>query len=342
MSVPGAYTGKLENIRLIAGRSNNELGQLISRKLGIPLAKARLETFPNGEVRVEIHENIRGTDVFILQTGVTYEGRSINDHIMELIALIRACNLSSVNSVTALIPYFPYCRSDKKDNPRVAIMARTVIDMFELAGVNRFVCVDLHAGQIQGFASKPLDNLFCLKLFSSYMREQLFNGLTQEQINEQFVLVSPDNGGVKRIEAYAKELKMKHIIMHKQRDHSKTSVVDQSIIIGDINAIKGKTAIVIDDMIDTMGTMVSAAKELTNYGIKEVIVMATHGIFSDPAFDRINGCKEISRVVVTNTLPQEKNSATKCNKLICVDISWLLSETIRRLVIGGSISELFI
>jgi len=340
MSLARSYKGGLENSRLIVGRSNNELGQLISRKLGIPLAKTRLETFPNGEVRVEIHENVRDTNVFILQTGVTYEGRSINDHIMELMALIRACNLSSVNSVTAIIPYFPYCRSDKKDNPRVAIMGRTIIDMLQLAGVDRFVCVDLHAGQIQGFADKPLDNLFCLKLFSGYMREQLFNGLTQDQINEQFVLVSPDNGGIKRIDAYARKLKMTHIIMHKQRDHSKTSVVDQSIIIGDVNSIKGKTAIVIDDMIDTMGTMVAAAKELVNYGVKEVIVMATHGIFSDPAFDRINGCKEITRVIVTNTLPQEKNN-NKCKKVVCVDISWLLSEVIRRLVVGGSISELF-
>lgn len=341
MSNFGGYTGKLENIRLISGRSNLELASMMSRKIGIPLAKTRLETFPNGELRVEIHENIRNTDVFILQTGVSYQGMSINDHIMELVALIRACRLSSVNSVTAVIPYLPYSRSDKKDNPRVAIMARTVIDMFQNAGVNRFVCVDLHAGQIQGFAEIALDNLFCLKLFSNYMREHLFNGLTQEKINEQFILVSPDNGGVKRIEAYAEELKMAHIIMHKQRDHSKTSVVNNSMIIGDINLLKNKTAILIDDMIDTMGTMVIAAEELKKYNVKTVIVIATHGIFSNPAFDRINDCKDISQVIVTNTLPQEVNIKEKCNKLVCVDISLLLSETIKRLVTGSSISELF-
>jgi ribose-phosphate pyrophosphokinase len=385
-----SYKGSLSNACLIAGRSNHELAKLISEKLRIPLINCCLDDFANRELRIEIHENIRSRDVFILQTGMSDDihstteyiikliqqlshlantaaktqdpdtikyfndcssdvvnlvssfnnMHSINDYIVELIGIVSACRRSSAGTITALIPYFPYCRSDKKDAPRVPIMSRDVADMLVNAGVTRIVSIDLHAGQLQGFANIGWDNLFCLNLFVEELHKTLFNGLNLDEINHKYVLVSPDVGGAKRIEAYAKKLKMNHVIMHKQRDHTKKSVITKTIIVGDVESIKNKTAIIIDDIIDTMGTMTAAANELTEHGAKNVIIIATHGIFSYPAFQRITECNAITQVIVTNTLPQIDNMK-KCKKITCVDTSGLLAEVIKRLVESGSLSELF-
>lgn len=340
MSYRSTYQGSLDNVKIICGRSNEELGKLISDKLKIPLVDCCLEDFANKELRVEIYNNLRGRDIFILQTGSSDDVHSINDHIMELVAIASACRLSSARTVTALVPYYPYSRSDKKDNPRVPIMGRVFADMLVGAGVDRIVSMDLHAGQIQGFSSCPFDNLFCLNLFVSYMKNTLFKGMTQDDINEKYVLVSPDQGGINRVKAYAKKLEMNYIFMHKQRDYTQKSVVMKSMIIGDIKNIEGKKGIIIDDMIDTMGTMTAAATELLEQGMDRACIIATHGIFSGPAFKRIMSCDAIDKVIVTNTLPQMQNME-KCGKLVCIDTSDMSSEVIRRLIEGGSLSELF-
>lgn len=335
-----AYQGTIGNVRLICGRSNLELGELISKNLRIPLVNCCLEDFANKELRVEIHDNIRGRDVFILQTGSSDNFHSINDYLMEMLAITDACRRSSARTITAIIPYYWYCRSDKKDAPRVPIMAKVVTNMLTQAGVERIVSIDLHAGQIQGFADYGWDNLFCLNIFVDYMMNTLFKGLTQEEINEKYILISPDNGGAKRVKAYAEKLKMNHEILNKKRNYKEASTVMSSTLTGDPEMVKGKKGIIIDDIIDTMGTMTSAADVLMKHGLTGVIIIATHGIFSGPAFKRIAECDAIEQVIVTNTLPQKQHIAT-CKKLTCVDTSGLLSETIQRLVEGSSISELF-
>lgn len=335
-----SYRGDFENVKLISSRSNQELSNSVSKLLNIPLTNYISKKFANSELKVVIQDNIRSLDVFIIASGSQDDKYSINDHLMEVMLLIDACRMSSCRTITLILPFFPYSRSDKKDDGRVSIGGSLISRMLMMVNVDRIVSMDLHSGQIQGFMDKPFDNLFGINLHIKHFNENLFKNMSRSEINENFVLVSPDNGGVKRIEAYAKKLEMKFIIMHKQRDYTKESVVDKSIIIGDKEDYKGKTAIVIDDMIDTMGTMVSASNALIDEGISSVIIVATHGVFSGPAFDRINNCDSINKVIVTNTLPQNENIKMS-EKLEVVDTSILFAEIIKKLVIGGSISALF-
>lgn len=331
----------MDKTRLISGRSNLELAEGISKKLGIPLTKCKLSEFANTEIQVEILENIRNMHVYLIQSGSADDTRSINDYIMELLALINACKLSNTKSITVIIPYYPYSRSDKKDAPRTPIMGALIGNLLKMVGVTRIVSMDLHAGQIQGFTDLPFDNLYALCLHVDNLKNGLFKDLTLDEINSKYILASPDGGGVKRVEAYAKRLQMDYVVMHKQRDYSQKSIVLRCMLIGDPEAIKGKTVILIDDMCDTCGTIVSAANELKGHGARDVIILATHGLFSSPAFERLNDCEMISKVVVTNTLPQI-SSLTKTSKLEIVDTSNLFAEVIERLVNGGSISALFL
>lgn len=343
------------NCGFVSLRSNPTLGTSISkfletykdsenRLLPIPTVDTITKDFGNTEIKVKIadgdNNNVRNKRVFILQTGAATNGVSVNHYLMELLIMIRTCQLSDAESITAVIPNFPYARSDKKDESRVAIGAKLTMDLLKVSGCNRIICVDLHAGQIQGMTNMPVDNLYAIDLFIKHINENIFSGLTHEEINDRFILVSPDNGGAKRVDAFASKLKMDFVIMHKQRDHSQTSCITKSILIGNSEQINGKTGIVIDDMVDTMGTMCNAAKELREKGMKNVIVIATHGILSEPAISRINDCDCIEQVIVTNTLPQEQNQIL-CPKLNVVDISVLLSEAIHRTATGKSISKLF-
>lgn len=334
-----SYKGKLNNVKLVAGRSNMPLAKLISEKLKIPLLSRCLDDFANKELRVELYDNIRNFDIFIVQTGSSNSIHSINDHLMELVAIADACRLSSARTITAVVPFYPYSRSDKKDAPRVPIMGAAIARILESVGINRIVSMDLHSGQIQGFTKMPFDNLFAINLHIENLNNSYFKNMTNEEINNKYVLVAPDNGGIKRIEAYAKKLKMKFVTMHKQRDYSQKNVVNRTLLIGDDMTIKNKIAILIDDMVDTMGTMTASCQELKNKGIKEVIIIATHGIFSNPAFERINKCDMIKKVIVTNTLDQD-NSCKTSNKIEVVDTSDLFSNVIQRLI-SGSISDLF-
>ena len=325
-------------IRLIPCQSHKELAEGISNRL-VGLTKTQTVFFANTEMNVKIGDNVRGTHVYIIATGSVIEGRSINDHIMELILTIQACLLSDAKKITVIIPYFPYSRGDKKDESRSPIGSSAISRCLETFQVDRVVSMDLHAGQIQGFFNGPLDNLYAINLFINYFKENMFKGLTQDEINQKFVLISPDAGAVKRTKSYASRLQMSYVILHKDRDYSKANTVHESILVG-AEKVVGKTGIIIDDMLDTGGTMVAGINELKKFGVSKVIVVVTHGIFSGSAFDKINSCELIEKVIVTNSLPQEANRA-KCPKLVVVDISDLMVEVITRLENGGSVSELF-
>lgn len=328
-------------VKLIAGRSNPELATLISNRLGIPLTKINISDFANTELGVEIKESVRGHHCYIIQTGGAYMGRSINDHLQELYGLIHACKLSSAKSVNIIMPCYAYARSDKKDAPRVPIMGSCQAMIFHSLGVNRLVSMDLHAGQIQGFSQEPFDNLYGMKLHIDNLNESVFKGLSKEEIAEKYVLASPDIGGAKRTESYAKKLGMPHVLMHKHRNYDLPGTVLNTLLIGCQGAVAGKTVIVIDDIFDSFGTINSAVNELVRNGAKGVIAVATHGIFSGQAIDRINNNDFIKKVIVTNTLPQAENIA-KCNKLQVVDTSQLFASVIERLRTGEQgISALF-
>lgn len=332
---PNIYSAKL-----ISGRSNIELSHLISKHLGIPLVGCVLDNFSNSESRVEIKEDVRGFNMFIIQTGTFTEELSVNDFIMEMMLLVDACRRSSAKSITVVIPCYPYARADKKDVPRVPISGSMMATIYKAVGVKRIICMDLHSGQIQGFTDLPFDNLYGIGLFIDYLKKNYFSGMDHDEINKNFVLVSPDNGSVKRIESYAQKLQMNMVIMNKSRDYTTKNKVLKSTLVGDKDVVVGRTAIVIDDMVDTCGTMVAAIGELASYGIKDFVIIATHGVLSGPALDRLNKCDSIRSVIVTNTIPQSSNCA-KCSKIEVVDTSQLFAEVIRRVVCGGSISELF-
>lgn len=335
-------TSGLTRVKLVAGRSNLELAELISTKLEIPLAKLKISDFGNTEIGPEIKESIRGFHVYIIQTGGCYQGRSINDHLQELYGLIQACKLSSAKSVNLLMPCYAYARSDKKDAPRVPIMSSCQARIYETLGVTRVVSMDLHAGQIQGFLPTiPIDNLYAIKLHIDNLKNTVFKGLSDDQVKEQFVIASPDLGGARRCEAYAKRLGMKHVLMHKHRNYDLPGTVLNTVLVGEPDVVKDRTVIIVDDMVDTLGTVVSAANELKKYGAKDVIMVATHGVFSGPAIDRLNSCDMLKMAIVTNTLPQAEN-LSRTTKLQVVDTSDLFVEVIKRLRTGtGGLSDLF-
>lgn len=330
----------MNNIKLIAGSSNPDLANLISKELGIPLTKCILDKFGNTERRFQILENVRDHDVFIIQTGAYTDYTSINDYLVELLIMIDACKRSSAKSVNVIMPTYPYARSDKKDSPRVAIAGSMVAQILESLGVNRIIAMDLHAGQIAGFTKRPMDNLYAIKLHINNLRNKYFKNYSPEEINRKFILASPDNGGVKRVEAYAEKLKMDFVVLHKQRDHSQISKVVKSLLVGDPASIKDKIVILIDDMADTMGTMCSASDLLKKNGATECWAMVTHGIFSGAAFENLEKCENITKVIVTNTMPQGDN-CKRSNKIEVVNTSALFAEVIKREITGESISELF-
>lgn len=326
-------------MKLITGNSHPTLAQSVADYLDTRLVNCVVRKFSNSEIDVRINECIRHEHVFILQTGAFDQHNSVNDFIIETLIMIDACRRSNSKSITLVIPCYPYARADKKDSPRVAIGAKMMANMYKQAGVNRVIAVDLHAAQIQGFFDIACDNLYAIRLLSDYFMNTLFKNMGLKEIQNKYIFVSPDNGGAKRIDAYSAAFKINNVIMHKQRDHSTHNKVDKVILIGGID-LSNKTAIVIDDMVDTAGTITKATDNLIEGGIKDIIIVFTHGILSGPAIDRINQCKNISRVIVTNTLPQDHNREI-CSKLEVVDITQLLGETVKRIVNGQSISEMF-
>ncbi len=311
----------IERIKVFAGNSNKPLAVEICDHLGIELGKSDVRSFSDGEVYVDIQESVRGVEVYVLQSTCT----PTNDNLMELLIMLDAFKRASASSVTAVIPYYGYARQDRKVAPRTPISAKLVADLITVAGAKRAVCVDLHAGQIQGFFNIPVDHLYATPVLLNYIRENFQNDV---------VVVSPDAGGVERARAFAKRLGATLAIVDKRRPSPNVSEVMN--IIGEV---EGKTAVLLDDMIDTAGTITQAAAALHEKGAKQVYACATHAVLSGPAIKRINE-SPIKELVVTNTIPRTQGADSP--KIKRLSIGPLLGEAIKRIHLGESVSSLFV
>ena len=304
---------------LFSGTANPELAQEVSEYLEQPLSKAKITKFSDNEINVKIEESVRGKDVFILQP----TSAPVNFNLMELLIMVDALKRSSARSITAVVPYYGYARQDRKAEPRVPISAKLVANLMETAGITRVVTVDLHASQIQGFFDVPVDNLYGAVLFNDYVKGKNLKNP---------VVASPDIGGVARARYFAKTMGLDMVIVDKRREKANESEVMN--IIGDV---EGKDVIMIDDMVDTAGTMVKAASALKAKGATSVMACCTHPVLSGPAFERIeNG--ELDELVVTNTIPIKNNS---CSKIKVLSTAKMLGEVIRRVYNNESVNSLF-
>jgi ribose-phosphate pyrophosphokinase len=313
----------LERMKIFSGNSNPEIAIKICEQLGITLGNALVSTFSDGETWVEIKENVRGMDVFIIQSTCA----PINTSLMELLIMIDALKRSSADRITAVIPYYGYARQDRKAEPRTPITAKLIADLLTTAGASRMLSVDLHAGQIQGFFNIPVDNLYAQPILLEYIRTKYSEN--------KLVVVSPDTGGVVRARAFAKKLGAYLAIVDKRRD-----APNESEVMNLIGNVEGKMAIILDDMIDTAGTMVQAANAIKEGGAIDVIACCTHPVLSGPAIDRISS-SVLKEVIVTDTIPL-KQEAQSCGKIKSLSISGLLSEAIKRIYYNESVSSLFV
>jgi ribose-phosphate pyrophosphokinase len=309
-------------IRLFSGSANPSLAQAISEKMNTPLSKVRVMRFSDGESFCEIGENVRGADAYVIQP----TSAPVNDHIMELLIMVDTLRRASAGSITAVIPYFGYARQDRKVAPRTPITSKLVADLIQSAGVTRVVTVDLHAGQIQGFFNIPVDHLHAMPvMLEDYLRKNF---------DSSAVFVSPDAGGVERTRAYSKRLNASLAIVDKRRERANVSEVMH--LIGDV---KGRDCIIVDDMIDTAGTLTGAAQALHENGARKVVAVATHGVLSGPAAERIAN-SVLSEVVVTDSIPLSE-AAKACGKIKQISLGPLLGEAIQRIHNGDSVSSLF-
>ncbi|MDD4998740.1 MAG: ribose-phosphate pyrophosphokinase [Syntrophales bacterium] len=313
----------LERIRVFSGNANLDLAQKISENLGISLGKASVTSFSDGETRVEINENVRGMDVFIIQPTCP----PVNVTLMELLIMIDAVRRSSADRITAVIPYYGYGRQDRKVAPRAPITAKLVADLITRAGANRVLAMDLHAGQIQGFFNIPVDNLFATPVLLEYIKKN-YRG-------DNVVIVSPDTGGVERARAFGKRLGASLAIIDKRREGP-----NEAQVMNIVGQVKGMKVILLDDMIDTAGTVVQSARALKEAGAVEVSVCCTHPVLSGPAIERIEQ-SDLKEVVVTDTVPLHEK-AKACGRIKVLSVSGLLSEAVRRIYYNDSVSSLFI
>jgi len=312
----------MEGISIFAGNSNSALANKICEYLNLSLGIAQVKTFSDGEIQIEIDENVRSKDVFVIQSTCA----PVNDHLVELLLMIDALKRSSASRITAVIPYFGYARQDKKVAPRVPISAKLVANMLTVAGANRIITMDLHAGQIQGFFDIPVDNIFAAPLLIEYIRDNF---------NEHLVVVSPDAGGVERARAFAKRLDADLAIIDKRR--SAPNQAKAMAVIGDVN---DKVAVILDDMVDTAGTLTEAATALKEEGAREIHACCAHAVLSGPAIQRITE-SEMKSMVVTDTIPLKQNAAA-CGKIVVISISELVGEAIIRSYRGDSVTSLFV
>ena len=312
----------LEKIRIFSGNANIELAEKICDKLGVHLGKANVTTFSDGETRVEIDENVRGMDVFIIQSTCS----PVNVTLMELLIMIDAMKRASADRITAVVPYYGYGRQDRKVAPRAPISAKLVADLITTAGANRVLSMDLHAGQIQGFFNIPVDNLFAKPVLLDYMKKNY---------TDNTVVVSPDTGGVERARSFGKKLGASLAIIDKRREGP-----NEAEVMNIIGNVKGKRIIILDDMVDTAGTVVQAAKAMKEEGALEVSVCCTHPVLSGPELERIEN-SEIKEIIVTDTIPLN-NRAKNCKKIKVLSVSGILSEAVRRIYYNDSVSSLFI
>ena len=314
----------MENgVVIFTGNSNPALSQKICEHLNLPLGGAKVTTFSDGEIQIEIHENVRAKDVFVIQSTCS----PVNDNLVELLLMIDAFKRSSARRITAVIPYYGYARQDKKVAPRVPISAKLVADMLTVAGAHRVITMDLHAGQIQGFFNIPVDNLFAAPVLIKFIRGQFYHDLA---------IVSPDAGGVERARAFAKRLDADLAIIDKRRS-PEDGHAEVMNVVGDV---EGRTCIIQDDIVDTAGTMANAAQALMANGAERVWACAVHGLFSGPAIQRIEQ-SAIEKFIVTNTIPVVGEKA-KCGKIVTLSVARLLGQAIRSIHEETSVSSLFV
>ncbi len=310
-------------VRIFAGNSNPELAREICAYLGVPLGNARVSRFSDGETRVEIEESVRGADVYVVQSTCT----PVNDHLMELLIMLDALKRASAGSISAVMPYFGYARQDRKAAPRAPISARLVTDLVTAAGAGRVITMELHAGQIQGFFNGPVDHLYCSPVMLDHVRAlELDNP----------VIVSPDAGGVERARAYAKRLGSASLaILDKRREQA--NVAEVMHLIGDVD---GRDAVIVDDMIDTAGTLVQGAQALIEFGARRVFCVSTHAVLSGPAIGRITE-SALEEVIVSNTIPLTA-AGRACPKIKQLSVATLFGEAIKRIHDFDSVSSLFV
>ncbi len=309
-------------IKIFAGNSNEQLARAICQNLSVPLGSAKVRTFSDGEVMVELGENVRGRDVYLIQSTCS----PANNNLMELLVMVDALKRASAGRINAVVPYFGYARQDRKVAPRAPITAKLVADLMSVAGIDRLLTMDLHAGQIQGFFDIPVDHLYAAPVMLEEIRRQSLKDI---------VVVSPDAGGTERARAFAKRLDSGLAIIDKRRSGPNVSEVMH--IIGDV---KDKTCVIIDDMIDTAGTLCTAASALMEQGAVDVYACATHGVLSGPALERISA-SPLRKVYVTDTIPVE-DKVSACDRLQSLTVSNLLAEAIRRIHNAESVSSLFV
>ena len=312
----------LKEMKIFSGNANPALAQEICDHLSVPLANATVKSFSDGEIMVEINENVRGRDVFVVQP----TSQPANQNLMELLVMIDALKRASADRITAVIPYFGYARQDRKVAPRTPITSKLVADLITTAGAQRVLCVDLHAGQIQGFFNIPVDHLYAAPVVLEDIKSRF---------SEELDVVSPDAGGTERARAFAKRLNAGLAIIDKRRSAANVSEVMH--IIGDVD---GQTCIIVDDMIDTAGTLCQASAALKAHGAGDVYATATHAVLSGPALERINA-SSLKEVLVCNTIPTE-NKTKDCSRLRIVSVANLLAEAIRRIHGDESVSSLFV
>lgn len=312
-------------IRIFCGNSNPALAEAICERLELPLSSANVRTFSDGEIMVEVGENVRGRDVYVIQSTCA----PTNNNLMELLIMMDALKRASAATITAVIPYYGYARQDRKAAPRTPITSKLVADLITTAGADRVVTVDLHAGQIQGFFNIPVDNLFATPVILQHLRDRF----TGEE--ENLVMVSPDAGGTERARAFAKRLGCSLAVIDKRR--TGPNVAEVMHLIGDV---QGKVAIILDDMIDTAGTLTQAAAALKAHGARTIYACATHGVLSGPAIERINA-SAIEKVVLTDTITLGVK-AEQTNKVVVLSVAGLLAEAIRRIHEDESVSSLFV
>jgi ribose-phosphate pyrophosphokinase len=321
--LPGKWTME-DKIRVFCGNSNPDLAEKICASLGVPLSAAKVKTFSDGEIMVEIGENVRGRDVYLIQSTCA----PTNNNLMELLIMMDALKRASASTITAVIPYYGYARQDRKVAPRTPITSKLVADLVTTSGADRVVTVDLHAGQIQGFFNIPVDNLYAAPVILSHLKKRFTD-------SEKIVMVSPDAGGTERARAFAKRLGCTLAVIDKRR--TGPNVAEVMHLIGEV---RDKTAIILDDMIDTAGTLTQAAKALKEHGATTIFACATHGVLSGPAIERINN-SDIEHLIVTDSIPLG-NKAAMSAKIEVLTVADLLAEAIRRIHEDESVSSLFV
>lgn len=309
-------------LKVFSGNGNPALAQAICDYLRIPLGNLKLTRFSDGEVYCQVLENVRGTDVFLIQP----TGPPVNEHLMELLIAVDAMKRSSAARITAVVPYYGYARQDRKDKPRVPISAKLVADLLQAAGVTRILTMDLHAPSIQGFFDRPVDHLLAAPVLLEWISQQGYPDL---------MLVSPDAGGVERARFFAKRLKVDLAIIDKRRVQA--NVAETMNVIGDV---RDRTCVIVDDIVDTAGTLVGSVKALREKGARAVVGCFSHAVLSGPALERLES-SDIERVVVTDTMPQKRN-VEACSKITVLSVAGLLGEAIARIHSNSSVSSLFV